>query len=75
MIKCLTCVICNSFSIIDHVLATFLDMIFQSGVTDVGLSYHQLTYCTRKATVMNKLLKNNLSVVHEKALRKLDIPN
>ena len=47
LIKCPTRVRCSS-SILDHVLAIFRDRVSQSGVIDVGISDHQLTYCTRK---------------------------
>ena len=38
----------GSSTIIDHVLASFPEKVTQSGVTDIGLSDHQLIYCTRK---------------------------
>ena len=48
LIKCLTRVTCNSSSILDHVLVSFPDKVSQSGVIDIGISDHQLIYCTRK---------------------------
>ena len=38
----------GSSTIIDHVLASFPERVTQSGVIDIGLSDHQLIYCTRK---------------------------
>ena len=55
LIKCPARVTCNSSSILDHVLASFPDRFSQSVVIDVGISDHQLTYCTRK-TAISKLL-------------------
>ena len=43
-----TRVTCNSSTIIDHILASFPNRVSQQGVTDVGLSDHQIIYCTRK---------------------------
>ena len=38
----------NSVSLIDHVLTNSSDKISNSGVLDIGLSDHQLIFCTRK---------------------------
>ena len=40
----------SSSSIINHILASFLDIVAQRGILNVGLSDHQLIYCTRKIT-------------------------
>ena len=40
----------SSSSIIDHIMASFPDRVTQQGMLDVGLSDHQLIYCTRKIT-------------------------
>ena len=48
LIKCSTRVTCNNSSIFDHVLASFPDRVSQSGVIDIGISDHQLIYCTKK---------------------------
>ena len=84
LIKCLTRVTCNSSSIIDHVLESFPDRFSRSGVIDVGISHHQLIYCTRKTAriksychkqVNFRSLKNYSPEVYEEALRKLSFPN
>ena len=84
MIKCPPRVKCNSSSIIDHVLASSLDRVSQSGVTDVGISDHQLIYCTRKIAIVKKYchkqitfrsLKNYLCEIYEEALITLNFPN
>ena len=41
-------VTCNSSIILDHILASFPNRVSQLGVIDVGLSDHQIIYCTRK---------------------------
>ena len=38
----------NSSSLIDHVLTNASNMISSSGVIDIGISDHQMIYCTRK---------------------------
>ena len=38
----------SSSTIIDRILASFPERVFQLGVIDIGLSDHQLIYCTRK---------------------------
>ena len=48
LIEIPTCVTCSSSTIIDNILASFPDRVSQQGVIDVGLSDHQIKYCTRK---------------------------
>ena len=45
----------GSSTIIDHVLASFLERVTQSGVIDIGLSDHQLIYCTRKISRIKRV--------------------
>ena len=60
LIKCATRVTCNSSSILDHVLARLSDKVSQSGAIDVGISNHQLIYCTRKtARIKSDFHKQN----------------
>ena len=40
----------TSTSFLDHILAKLSERVSQSGVADVGLSDHQMTYCMRKIT-------------------------
>ena len=44
LIKSLTRVTCSTFSLTDHILATFPKRASQPGIIDVGLSDHQLIY-------------------------------
>ena len=39
---------CISTTIIDHILASYPERITQQGIIDVGLSDHQLIFCTIK---------------------------
>ena len=48
LIKAPTCITYNSTTIIDHILASHPEIVTQQGIIDVGLSDHQLIFCTRK---------------------------
>ena len=48
MIKEPTRVTCDSSSLIDHILSNVAEKISASGIIDIGVSDHQLTFCTRK---------------------------
>ena len=43
-----TRITCNSATIIDHILASYPERVTQQGIIDVGLSDHQLIFCTIK---------------------------
>ena len=84
LIKCLTRVTCNSSSILDHVLASFLDRVSQSGVIDIHISDHQSIHCTRKTAriksyyykqITFRSFKNYSREIYEEALRQLSFPN
>ena len=53
-----TRITCNTTSLLDHILTNTPDKIQQSGVIDIGISDHQLIFCTRK-TQKRKLGKHN----------------
>ena len=50
----------SSSTIIDHILASFSERITQSRVIDIGLSDHQLIYCTRKISRIIKRLHKQI---------------
>ena len=84
LIKWSTRVTCNSSSFLDHVLDSFPNRVSQSGAIDVGISDHQLIYCTRKSARIKSYchkqitfhsLKNYSPEIHEEALKKLSFPN
>ena len=79
-----TRVTCSSSTIIDQILASFPDRVSQEGVIDVGLSDHQITYCTRKISRIKRgmhkqirysSLKNCSADIYEEALVRVDFPN
>ena len=38
-------------SLVDHILTNSPEKVSQSGIIDLGLSYHDLMYCTRKKSL------------------------
>jgi len=55
-------------TIIDLILVTYPNLITQSGILEVGLSDHMITYCTRK--VNNKISVNKHNGVKLRSLKK-----
>ena len=84
LIKSPTRVTCNTSSLIDHILTTFPERVSQQGVIDVGLSDHQLIYCTRifsrtKLGTHKQIkfcsLKNYTGEAYKEALGKVCFPD
>ena len=84
IIKSPTRIICSSTSLIDHILASFPERVSQEGVINIGLSDHQLIYCTRKIRIKAggvhkkikfRSLKNYTVDAYKNALRKINFPN
>ena len=84
LIEVPTRVTCSSSIIIDHILASFPNRVSQQGVTDVGLSDHQIIYCTRKTSrikrgthkeITCRSLKYYSADIYEEALDRVDFPN
>ena len=81
LIEVPTRVTCSSSTIIDHILASFPNRVSQQGVIDVGLSDHQIVYCTRKISrikrgthkeIRCRSLKNYSADIYEEALGRVD---
>ena len=51
-----TRITCSTSTLLDHILANSSEKVSQKGVIDVGISDHQLIYCTRKI----KRIKHNI---------------
>ena len=77
-------VTCSSSTIIDHILASFLNRVSQHSVIDVGLFDHQIIYCTRKISrikrgthkeIRCRSLKNYSADISEEAMGRVDFPN
>ena len=74
----------NSSSLLDHVLTNSADRISLFGIVNVGLSDHQLIYCTRKITrtrlnahkyVKMRSLKYYSEDLYVKKLKEIDFPD
>ena len=74
----------NSSSLLDHDLTNSADRISQFGIINVGLSDHQLIYCTRKITrtrlnahkyIKMRSLKYYSEDLYVKKLKEIDFPD
>ena len=72
-----------SWTIIDHILASYQDRVSQKGINDIGISEHQLFF-TRKTLktktgshkhISFRSLKNYSFVAYEEALKSMKFPN
>ena len=82
--KVLTKVTSSSSTTINHILASFPKRATQSGVIDIGLSDHQLIYCTRKISrikrgshkqIKFRSFKHYTADLFEQELSRLNFPN
>ena len=73
----------KSSTLLDHILTNSKDKVSQSGVVDLGVSDHQLIYCTRKTThikfsqhkyIKIRSLKNYTVVLFCELLRNINFP-
>ena len=62
-----TRVTCNTSSLIDHVLTNAEEKITQSGVLDIGISDHQLIFCTRK---INRIKPGTTQYINFRSMKK-----
>lgn len=71
-------------SLLDHVLTNSCDRVSQSGVIDIGISDHQIIYCTRKITrekfhehneITIRSLKNYSQEAYINTLKETDFPD
>ena len=84
LISCLTRTSCSSSTIIHYILASYPDRVSQKEIIGIGISDHQLIFCTRK-TLKTKTgshkqisfhsLKNFSVVAYKEALKKVKYPN
>ena len=84
LIKAPTCITYNSTTIIDHILASHPEIVTQQGIIDVGLSDHQLIFCTRKISRIKKgthkqikfqLFKHYSADLFKETLTSIKFPN
>ena len=53
---------CNTTSLLDHILTNCAENVSQKGVIDVGLSDHQLIFCTRKIRRARRNMHNQIQI-------------
>ena len=84
LIKVPTRITCNSATIIDHILASYPERVTQQGIIDVGLSDHQLIFCTRKISrikrgthkhIKFRLFKYYSADLFKETLTSINFPN
>ena len=85
LIQSLTCITCNTSTLIDHILTKAPSRVSQKGAINVGVSHHQLIFCTRKISKIKTggahkylnfcSLKNYTADYYKDALQQVDFPN
>ena len=62
IIKEPTRITCSTSTLLDHILTNSSEKVSQKGVIDVGISDHQLIYCTRKIKRIKHNMHNQIQV-------------
>ena len=62
IIKEPTQITCPTSTLLDHILTDSSEKVSQKGIIDVGISDHQLTYCTRKIKRIKHSMHNQIQV-------------
>ena len=57
-----TRITCSTLTLLDHILTNSSEKVFQKRVTDVGISDHQLVYCTRKVKRIKHNMHNQIQI-------------
>ena len=65
-----TRITCHCASLLDHILSNSVEKISDSGIIDIGVSDHQLTFCTRKIL---RHKTNNHKNVYVRSLKNYNI--
>ena len=58
LIRSPTCVAKATSTLLDHILTNSNELVSNSGVLDIGLSDHQLVFCTRKKQKKSKMFNH-----------------
>ena len=84
IIKEPTRITCSTSTLLDHILTNSSEKVSQKGVIDVGISDHQLIYCTRKIKRIKHNMHNQIQVqslkkysaeIFTNALKTVQFPN
>ena len=78
-------VTCSTSTLIDHILTSAPSRVSQKGLINVGVSDHQLIFCTRKISKIKagsdhkylnfRSLKNYTADYYKETLKQFDFPN
>ena len=75
---------CSNNTLLDHILTNSSEKVSQKGIIDVGISDHQLIYCTRKIKRIKHNMHNQIQVrslkkysaeIFTNALKTVQFPN
>ena len=85
LIQSPTRITCRTSTLIDHILTSAPSRVSQKGVINVGVSDHQLIFCTRKISRIKtggahkylnfRSLNNYTADYYKEALKQIDFPN
>ena len=85
LIQSPTRVTCSTSTLIDHILTSAPSRVSQKGVINVGVSDHQLIFCTRKISKIKTggdhkylnfcSMKNYTADYYKETLKQVDFPN
>ena len=84
IIKEPTRITCSTSTLLDHILTNSSEKVSQKGVIDVGISDHQLIYCTRKIESIKHIMNNEIQIrslkkysaeIFTNALKTVQFPN
>ena len=85
LIQSVTCVTCSTSTLTDHILTSATSRVSQKGVNNVGVSDHQLIFCTKKIS-RTKIggaqkylnfcsMKNYMADYNKQAVKQVDFTN
>ena len=84
IIKEPTRITCSTSTLLDHILTNSSEKVSQKGVIDVGISDHQLIYCTRKIESIKHIMNSEIQIrslkkysaeIFTNALKTVQFPN
>ena len=85
LIQSPTRVTCSTSTLTDHILTSAPSRVSQKGLINVGVSHHQLIFCTRKISRIKTggaykylnfhSLKNDTADYYKEALKQVDFPD
>ena len=85
LIQSVTCLTCSNSTLTDHILTSAPSRVSQKGVINVGVSDHQLIFCTHKISRIKMggahkylnfcSIENYMADYNKQAVKLVDFPN